>query len=126
MRVPSAAEMSSLSLSSKVAVLYRVTARPTASKPEPTLALVAGTDTLICFMARPPSVVRGQAAQHQLDAAPHRLDLAGRGLQGGGVRLLDQVGAAVVVLGHQLAGAADGLHHGRGRPLHTHIICRRG
>ncbi len=52
MRVPSADEMSRWSLSSKVTVLYKVTARPSASKPEPMLALVAGTETLI-FIAVP-------------------------------------------------------------------------
>ena len=53
MRVPSDAEISSTSLSSKVTVLYNVTARPSASKPEPTLALVAGTETLIFIAAVP-------------------------------------------------------------------------
>jgi len=53
MRVPSADEMSSTSLSSKVTVLYRVTARPSASKPEPMFALVAGTETLIFIAGAP-------------------------------------------------------------------------
>ena len=53
MRVPSADEISSTSLSSKVTVLYSVTARPSASKPEPMFALVAGTETLIFIAAAP-------------------------------------------------------------------------
>ena len=53
MRVPSADEISSTSLSSKVTVLYSVTARPSASKPEPMFALVAGTETLIFIAGAP-------------------------------------------------------------------------
>ena len=58
--ISSADEMSSTSLSSKVTVLYRVTARPSASKPEPMFALVAGTETLI-FIAGAPFLMLPQA-----------------------------------------------------------------
>lgn len=81
MRVPSADEISSTSLSSKVTVLYSVTARPSASKPEPMFALVAGTETLIFIAAAPflipLSVFFRQTLEHQLHAAAHGFHLAG-------------------------------------------------
>ena len=126
MRVPSAAEMSSLSLSSKVTVLYRVTARPSASKPEPTLALVAGTETLI-FIVRPLfSCFLGQLFQHQLHAAAHGLHLAGCLGHGLCIGLLHQIGAAVKVLIHHTALTVDGFHHGGSNARCTHIICGGG
>ena len=124
MRVPSAEDISSWSAGSKVAVLYNVTARPSASKPDPTLGAGSRDSDLHILFSPPPFMpVPANTAQHKPDAALYGFDLTAGVFQRSIVHLLHKICTAIVVLIHQTSRAINSLHHGRSCPFHTHIVC---